>query len=309
MSSGLEQYTSLSASRDGRRVVASVANPTATLWRVPLLDRIAEERDAQPYPLPTTRALAPRFGGTSLFFLSSRGAGDGLWRYQDGQASDVGKDVEGALPEPPAVSHDGRRVAVVVRRDGKRRLVVMSGDGTNARTLTDSIDVQGAVGLGTADWSPDGAWIATGGTDAQGPGLFKIPVEGGAPSRLVAGQATNPIWSPDGRLIVYAGSLVGGDVTLLGVTPDGNAVTLPDVRARINGGYRFLPDGSGLVYLRRTYPADFWLLDLATKNTRQVTRFTSRDTLRAFDVSPDGKYILFDRSRENSNIYLIDLPK
>ena len=87
VSSGLDQYTSVSSSRDGRRVVATVAKPSANLGRVPLLDRLAEDSDAEPYPLPTARALAPRFGGTSLFYLSSRGTGDGLWRAQDGQAS------------------------------------------------------------------------------------------------------------------------------------------------------------------------------------------------------------------------------
>ena len=30
---------------------------------------------------------------------------------------------------------------------------------------------------------------------------------------------------------------------------------------------------------------------------------------RNFDVTPDGKEIVFDRSRENSDIVLIDLPK
>ena len=54
---------------------------------------------------------------------------------------------------------DGNQVAVVVSRKGKRRLVVMLADGTNVRTLTDAIDIQGAAGLGPADWSPDGAWI------------------------------------------------------------------------------------------------------------------------------------------------------
>ena len=42
--SGVDQYTSVSTSRDGRRIVATVANPSARLWRVPLLDRVAEER-------------------------------------------------------------------------------------------------------------------------------------------------------------------------------------------------------------------------------------------------------------------------
>jgi hypothetical protein len=89
VSSGLGQYTSVSASRDGHRVVATVANRTANLWRVPLLDRQAEDRDVQPYPLPMARALAPRFAATSLFYLSALGTGDGLWRVQDGRASEV----------------------------------------------------------------------------------------------------------------------------------------------------------------------------------------------------------------------------
>ena len=31
-----------------------------------------------------------------------------------------------------------------------------------------------------------------------------IPVDGGAPVRLVRGEARNPVWSPNGDLIVYA---------------------------------------------------------------------------------------------------------
>ncbi len=61
---GLERYVSVSASRDGRRVIATVANPTASLWRVPLRDEPVEDGDAEPYPAPAERALAPRFNGT-----------------------------------------------------------------------------------------------------------------------------------------------------------------------------------------------------------------------------------------------------
>jgi Tol biopolymer transport system component len=306
--SGLERYVSVSASRDGRRVVATVANPVASLWRVPLLDRMVVDEDAQRYTVPTTRAVAPRFGGTSLFYLSSRGTVDGLWRLDSGQASEVWKGTTAALTEPPAVSADGRYVAVVTTREGKRQLAIMAADGTGVRTLAASIDMQGAAGQSSADWSPDGRWIVAGGTDAEGPGLFKIPVDGGPPVRLAAGTATNPVWSPDGDLIVYSGSLVAGQVTLLGVRASGAPVTLPRLSVRA-GGYRFLRNGQGLVYLRRRQDVDFWLFDLAAKSTRQLTRFSDTALVSTFDITPDGKHIVFDRSTENSDIVLIELPE
>jgi eukaryotic-like serine/threonine-protein kinase len=63
VSFGLEQYTSVAASADGRRLVATVANPSANLWSVPILDRPVGEGQVTPFPVPTVRALAPRFGG------------------------------------------------------------------------------------------------------------------------------------------------------------------------------------------------------------------------------------------------------
>jgi Tol biopolymer transport system component len=217
--------------------------------------------------------------------------------------------VDGALSEPPAVSPDGQRVAVVVRREGTRHLSIMSADGTNRQTLAASIEIEGVAGQGTADWSPDGARIVVGGRDEQGPALFVIPVNGEPPVRLVEGKWVNPVWSPDGNLIVYAGRSLVGQVALLAVRPHDRApVDLPDVRVR-PGGYRFLPDGTGLVYLPRIHSPDFWLLDFATKKTRPLTRLSNLGTLRTFDITPDGKFIVFDRSRQNSDIVLIDLPK
>ena len=306
LSFGLEQYTSIAASADGRRLVATVANPKASLWSVPILDRPAEERDVQPFPLPAVRALAPRFGGAALFYLSSRGARDGLWRYQDGQALEVWKGADGALLEPPAVSPDGRLVAIVLRRDGKKRLHLLSADGAELRPIADSINAQGA-----ACWSPDGRWILIGGNDAAGPGLFKVAREPGAPVRLVAEAALDPIWSPDGNLIVYAGANVAAtSAPLVAVRPDGSRVEWPKITVRRQGERaRFLPNGKGLVYMQRLLPSqDFWLLDLSTLKSRPLTRMTDRAAMRTFDITPDGKQIVFDRLRDNADIVLIDLP-
>ena len=144
VSSDLERYTSVAASRDGRRIVATIANPSASLWRVPLVDRPVDERDVQPYPVSTVRALAPRFAGASLFYLATGGVGDSLWHVSEGQTSEVVRGADMPLSEPAAVSPDGQHIVVVVRRAGLRRLVIMSADGTNVRTLAPSIEIQGA---------------------------------------------------------------------------------------------------------------------------------------------------------------------
>ena len=185
----------------------------------------------------------------------------------------------------------------------------MSTDGTDRRTLAPSIEIEGASGQGAAEWSPDGTRIVAGGRDEKGPALFLISADGaGRPVRLVEGNWVNPIWSPDGPLIVYAGQSIVGQVALLGVRPDGTAVDLPRVLVR-PGGYRFLPDSTGLVYLPRITALDFCLLDLATKQSHQLTHLANEGTFRTFDITPDGKYIVFDRSRQNSNIVQIDLPR
>jgi len=95
------------------------------------------------------------------------------------------------------------------------------------------------------------------------------------------------------------------------VRPDGAPVDLPSINLRRGGQrVRFLPNGMGLVYMTGLrFDQDFWLLDLSTKKTRLLSHLTNTATMRAFDVAPDGKQIVFDRLRENSDVVLIDLPK
>jgi len=303
---GTEQYLSLAGGGDHRRLVASVANPVSSLWTIPILDRPAEESDVMPITLPTVRALSPRAAGRALFYFSSQGAGDGVWRVEDGRAVEILKGSSDLLPEPPAVSADARRLAVILRREGKRRLHILSADGGNLESVAESIDIDGSV-----CWSPDGNWIVAGGIDDQGAALFKIPVDGGAAQRLVAGVARDPVWSPAADLIVYGGANVSVDAPLLAIRADGTNVELPAIRVRVEGKrYRFLPNGAALIYAQGPFPAqDFWLLDLKTKQSRRLSRFNNSAATPTFDVTADGKQIVFDRVRQNSDIVVIDLAR
>jgi hypothetical protein len=74
--------------------------------------------------------------------------------------------------------------------------------------------------------------------------------------------------------------------------------------------YRFVPGRKELVYVpgSQLSPEHFWLLDLSTMKSRELSKFDNHAT-RTFDITPDGKQIVFDRLRENSDIVLIDLPE
>jgi serine/threonine protein kinase/Tol biopolymer transport system component len=308
---GVEQYTSLSASADGRRLAVTVANPTARLWSVPVVrpstaaQSEATEADVTPFLPRTTRATAPRIRGSAVYYLSSTGAGDRLLRSDGGNVAEIWGDAQNRLEGPPAISPDGRRIAIVTRQGMKRHLRLIAADGSESSVIAPAIDVEGS-----ADWSPDGNWIVTGGNDGKGPGLFRIPGNGGEPVRLTNDVGRNPVWSPNGSLIAFAGPNVFTLEPLLAIRPDGTPVKMPEIRIQRDGErMRFLPDGRGLIFMRAAEATpwqDFWLLDLKTMTTRRLTRLTNRATMRTFDITPDGKQIVFDRLRENSAVILID---
>jgi Tol biopolymer transport system component len=216
------------------------------------------------------------------------------------------RGADGALLEPASISLDGAQLAIVVRKGGKRTLTLLSSDGGNIRRVAETIDVSSA-----ASWAPDGRTLAVAGSDKDGPGLFTLPLENGQPRRLTKGLSSNPVWSPDGSVIVYTGPIVGITGPLMAIRPDGTPVDLPPIQIRTGGErYRFVPGRQQLVYLsgpQASIPS-FWLLDLTTKLSRQLSKVNNSST-RTFDITPDGREIVFDRLRDNSDIVLIDLPK
>lgn len=306
VSIGVEQYLSVSASADGMRLVASVANTSSELWTVPILERVAAEEDVKRFPLPAARATGPRFGPDSVLYLSSKGGALGLWRFQDGAATELWKASDGGLTSPPTLSPDGLAVCFSFRREGRGGLYIMTSHGTGVRRLElgGTIDVRGS-----ASWSPDGKWIAVTAYEGDKGRLFKAPVEGGAPVPLAADSPIYPVWAADGRMIVYS-VRQGPSYGIRAITPEGTPARMPEFVIPASGqsdGYRFLPGSRVLIALQGDAPRqNFWRLDVETGARRQLTNLNPGLRIKSFDVSPDGKQILFDRWREDSDIVLIE---
>ena len=112
-------------------------------------------------------------------------------------------------------------------------------------------------------------------------------------------------------MIVYAGTNVSTFAPLLAVRPDGTSVKMPDISLRRLGErVRFSPEGKSLIYMQGLLASqDFWLLDFASMKCRPPTKLQYRAAMRTFDITSDGKQIVFDRLSENSRVVMIDLPK
>lgn len=303
---GVRQYLSIAGSADRQRLVVTESNPSGNLWTVPMSGAVSDEAAVVRFELPTARAVAPRFGPDYLLYLSSTGGTDGLWKYQQGAATELWKGDGRGVVAAPAISPDGDQIAFCIRQQSRTSLYRMASSGANPVLLAPVLHVRGAP-----SWSPDGRWIVVSGDDGTGPGLFNVPADGGSPLRLLSGLYFHPLWSPDGRFIVYSeADDVGGTLQVKAMTPEKTPFPLPDLRVSyIWDAYRFLPGGEALVVLQGGIEGreqSFWIFDLATGHQRQITTLRPTAVVHSFDISSDGKAILFDRTQENADIVLIE---
>ena len=297
-----QAYTSLAASADGARLVATAVQTNASLWRVRVDTRPVDLTSAMRLDIDTPRALSPRIGSGFLVYRAPRAGIDGLWVFADGHATELWVGTEGRVVAGVAVSPDGRRVAFPVQRGEHVQLYIMNVDGTGVEKLADELDVRGAPA-----WSPNGQWIATGAMRDGRPRLFKIPIGGGAPVALGTEYAVDPVWSPSGDFVVFSSADVGSNVALGAVTADGASHVLPPlVLSRGARRLDFLGDGQLVVLKGDLSHKELWAIDLETGAERQLTAFGPGPMIVDFDVSPDGSEIVLDRVTEETDIVLID---
>jgi Tol biopolymer transport system component len=182
---------------------------------------------------------------------------------------------------------------------------VMQADGSNARVVADSLELQGSPA-----WTPDGRSITSAANDRGVPHLFQVPVDGGPPVALLRDYSVDPAWQPSGRFVFYSGPDVGPTFSVKAATPEG--VTHPLLRlTNLTRGARrlkFLSGGHGLAFLRGSIEhKDLWLMNPETGAERQLTNLPDDFDIGDFDISPDGREVVLERVQERSDIVLLDL--
>ena len=307
---GLDRYTSLAASADGRRLVVTRANPKRTLWRVPIGEAPAEVPATARIPLTTSTASSPRLGQGYLLYVSSNGTSESIWRLDNGASTELWSGAGAKVFGGPAIAPNGRSIAFSVRQQDRTLLYLMQADGTNARIVTEALDLQGAPA-----WAPDGQSLTSAVNNHGVPRLYRIPTDGHAPAGLVQEYSTDPVWAADGSFVVYTGPDVGTRFPIKAATtkPAEAAADRPVPTLTLSRGARhlvFLPGSRALLFLRgEIQHKDLWRIDLDTGAERQLTNVAPDFDIRDFDISPDGREVVLERAQEHSDVVLLDLPR
>lgn len=302
VSSGVDRYTSLAASADGRRLVVTIANPKRTLWRMPLAGTKGDGPGPSPISLTTGSGFSPRLGPGYLLYVSSKGTSDSIWKLADGKTTELWTAPEARIIGCPEIDRDGRRVAFSVAQRGKTALYVMNADGTDARVVTTALDLRG-----TPAWGRGGTSITSAVNVDGTPRLFSIALDGSA-APLVQEYSVDPVWSPDGDFVAYSGPDIGTTFRVQAVRADSGPYPLPDlILTRGARRLRFFEGRRALVVMRGDIQhKDLWVVELETGSERQLTRLAADFDVRDFDISPDGREIVLERVQESSDVVLVE---
>jgi Tol biopolymer transport system component len=291
ITSDLNSYIGVSLTADSRALATVQWETSSDAWVAP----IAEADSAKPitsggHTLSPTWSLDGR-----IICLKDVGGVHNVWVMEsDGHnARQLTFNTE-SVSYFPRVSPDGH---YIVYTGNHIQRVDM--DGNNPKQLTKSNMWD------SLDFSPDGKWVVYTGDAYTARGIWKVPIEGGEPVRLIDAEAWHPAISPDGRWIAY--SYHDKEAT----PPQGVAVS------ELDGGHstkhldattsshHWDADGRSLLYTKNEGGVDnIWRQPIAGGTPTQITHFTS-DLIYSFNLSREGKRLVIERGRTIGDAVLI----
>jgi Tol biopolymer transport system component/predicted Ser/Thr protein kinase len=305
--SGVGDYSEPRASADGAALVSTLYELRHALVRIAV-------NPAAPVTTPVTDGyhgdLDPVVSpaGDQIVVSSSREGNRHIWIARlDG--TDARPLTSGPSEDDrPAFSPDGRQVAFASDRGGTRAIWLMPADGGSPRKLVDAA----STGI---TWTRDGQFIIYGAAAGAGPGLFKVPVAGGAPARVATPFfASEPSASPTRDVVAYLstkreGGLVTSSVAF--IDSAGN-LALPDPPTGAgfaNGLLSWSPDGRRLAVVRQqtNSAADIWVTEPGVDHQyTKLMEFPPGPRVRGISWTRDGTQLIIGKIDWTSDIVLID---
>lgn len=226
-------------------------------------------------------------------------------------------NADGSLKKP--LTSDNRRdFAPTVTRDGRFLLYSSALAGTPAKIWRANIDGSNPKQLtfGNDDRFPtcsfDGKWVFYSSfnhneqQDTYAETLWKVPIDGGQSSLVVTEASSQPMVSPDGKLIAFRYQAAPDLPWSERVISSDTGETIQDLPVGPGRSFiKWAPDGHGLTYVEtRDGVSNIWVLPLNGGTPKQITHFASGQIFR-YAWSYDGKRLALVRGVRNGDVVLI----
>ena len=266
-------YNHLNISADGRSLLTVRTETLGQIWTATIPEGKPSNQLTEGFEKVDGRFVLDWVKGDRIFYDSVASGTYSIWAMDaDGSnQQQLVRDVNWATASP-----DGRYLVYLGQglNFGLSRMDLRDG---SLRNLTDSPDFRPI-------FSPDGKWVVF----QRSTDLWKIPIDGGRPTRIVEEPFYSPAISPDGKTVAAMGS---GKIVL--VPFDGGEIigTLYDVPMPSSNGtstIRWTPDGHGIYYVvLHNRVSNIWKLPIDGSPPVQVTNFESGRIFN-FALSPNG---------------------
>ena len=271
------------------------------IWRLELDERGRAIGLATPFMRSNVSEDGPHFSpdGTQVVFFSQRSGSAEVWVARADGSDAIQLTSRNSLSGSPRWSPDGKFIAFDSRVGDHSQIFVIRSVGGAPRQIT-----TGDFDAWVPSWSRDGQWIYFTSNRVLPRQLFRIPLSGGEPVQVTARGGFLGFESEDGRELIYCKDNDGGIWKML--LPSGPETRI--LATNLDWG-RWALHGNGIYFIDATPPRPVIShFDLATQRISRIATVekTLYHGIPAFDVSPDGRTILFAQVEKETDIMLVE---
>ncbi len=306
----LDNYSSISLSRDSTALVAAQWRPVSSIWVAPLESAASGSATSATQIQSQIGGIEGKYGlswmPNNRIAYSSNVSGNWVILVSDVDGSNQKQltfDPSGDYD--PSVTPDGRYLVFASNRGGGRSIWRMDLDGGNVKQITQ----------GTMDWLPhcsaDGKWVVYSSVASGKRTIWKVGTDGGRPAQLTDKLSNQPAFSADGKFVAcfYSDERRNSRMKIAILPsaggPPSKLLDLSPSAETLISSIRWMPDGRAVAYVDTTGGvSNIWGQPLSGGPPKQLTHFTS-DRILKFDISPDGQRIACARGGNSSDAVLI----
>ena len=291
----------LAVSRNGDSLAYVQSFVSANIWKLSLVGQPTAEMLIASTRVQNNPNISP--DRSKIAFESDRAGSHEVW-ISDADGHNLQQITHfGSLTGTPAWSPDSKLLVLDSRAEGEANLYVYNTAGGDLRKVNTSTRANSLP-----SWSKDGRFLFyASGEDIQTASIWRVPVEGGTATKIVA-EGDLPIPSPDGTHLFFR-KFGLGSVSIMRVRLDGSDLQTMQVLPVADSSVAWWPSGDGLYIL--SAPAgvsQIEYLDIATGKRTLIYTLPKRalDWIGGLSVSSDGKWLLYTEiDEQKADLYLL----